>query len=231
MRDEARPRADEWSGVEKDAALVRRRLARTLRRELVHDSRSGAARTANLAADDFADEAIAWALENWKAKPAGVSPEQWMRKRALQILDESLDREALAAESRAEERAVESGRLAGEARDEDEERADWFDVSGMAKQDGKQDGDGRGEDPFDGLVGDPLLNSPAERFDERETFVVLDAALRGLPERRRKIVAHRYLDGISVDDIAYLLDTTTAEIRVEIAAAIDELRREVAART
>lgn len=230
MRDDSRARPDDWNETESNASEVRRRLARTLRRELVHDARSAAARRANLAADDLADEAITWALENWRAKPGAVSPEQWMRKRALQILDEALDREALAAESRAEERAVESVRLAGDAQNEDEERADWIDLAGMAKADGKTDGEA-GEDPFDGLAGDPLVSSPADRFAERETFVVLETALRGLPERRRKMVAHRYLDGLAVEEIAYLLDSTAGDVRREIAAGIDDLRREVAPRT
>jgi RNA polymerase sigma factor (sigma-70 family) len=229
MRD-GRPRPDDWREVETTASDVRRRLSRTLRRELVHDPRSTAARRQNFAPDDLADEALAWAFENWKAKPAAVTPEQWMRKRALQILDESLDREALAAESRAEERAVESGRLADDAHNEDEGRADWIDVSGMAAADGKTDGD-VSEDPFDGLVGDPLVNSPADRYAERETLAVLDAAMRGLPERRRRVVAHRYFDGLAVEDIAYLLDTTSGDVRHEIAAGIEDLRREVAART
>src|SRR5947207_7887685 len=180
MRDDARPRPDDWRELETTASEVRRRLARTLRRELVHDPRSTLARTANIAADDLADESFTWALENWRAKPATVSPEGWMRKRGLQILDESLDREALAAESRAEERAVESDRLAGDAPNEDEDRADWIDVSGMAAGDGKTDGD-VSEDPFDGLVGDPLVTSPAERYAERETLGVLETAMRGLP--------------------------------------------------
>jgi len=206
-----------------------------LRRRLVHDPRAVAERPRDVVAADLADEAFTWALENWKAKPAAVSPEQWMRKRGLSLLDEALDRESLAAEGRAENRAEERDAerrlLAHQLLRHDDGRADWIEMSGLASADGKSDSDVGEFDPFDGIACDPLVSSPAERLDERETLVALDRALLTLPEHRRKIVAHRYLDGLAVEEIAYLLDAPTAEVRVEIAAGIEDLRRAVLAKT
>jgi RNA polymerase sigma factor (sigma-70 family) len=202
-----------------------------LRRRLVHDPRAVAERPHSIAAADLADESFTWALEYWKAKPSSVTPEQWMRKRGLQILDEALDREALAAEGRAEsvaeERDAERRLLAHQLLRHEDERADWLDMAGMAAADGKTEADGGEFDPFDGIACDPLVSSPSERLDERETLVALERALLSLPEHRRKIVAHRYLDGLAVEEIAYLLDAPPADVRVEIASGIEDLRRAV----
>ena len=228
MRDDRRPRSAEWIDVEATAAEVRRRIERTLRRELIHDPRAGLARRQNLAASDLADEAFAWSLENWRAKPSAVAPEQWMRKRALQILDEALDREALAAESRAEERAAERRLIAHDLPRDDDEREGWVEIADLATRRRRREIDGGDDDPFDGLAGDPLLSSPADRLDERETLVELERAMLTLPERRRKAVAHRFLDGLEVEEIAYLLDAPVAEVRSEILAGLSDLQRSLA---
>jgi RNA polymerase sigma factor (sigma-70 family) len=234
MRDNGSPRSEEWTDVQQTASELRRRLERMLRRRLVHDPRTVAERPHNIVSADLADEAFTWALENWKAKPSAITPEQWMRKRGLQLLDDALDREALAAEGRAEsladERDSERRLLAHQLLRHDDERADWFDVSGMADADGRADADSGEFDPFDGIECDPLVSSPSERLDEREMLVALDRALLSLPEHRRKIVAHRYLDGLAVEEIAYLLDAPPADVRVEIASGIEDLRRAVVAK-
>lgn len=217
-------RSAEWRDFEKDALGWRKRLVRTLRRELVHDARAASVRLQNLTAPDLADEAIAWALENWKAKPAATSPEQWTRKQALRLLDEALDTEALAAESRADERAAESRLVAHELANEDEERTSWFDMANMARRSKLRETDPGDNDAFDGLESDPLVSSPADRLDEREMLVTVEKALLRLPERRRKAVAHRYLDGLAVEEIAYLLDIDTDTARREIATGIAELQ-------
>jgi RNA polymerase sigma factor (sigma-70 family) len=222
------PRSTEWDEMEANAADVRRRLARTVRRELVHDPRATAVRLQNLASADLADEAFAWSLENWKAKPAAVSPEQWMRKHALQILDEALDREALAAESRAQERVDQSRVLAHELPRDEDEREGWMDIADLATRAKRRDVDGGDDDPFDGLEGDPLVSSPAVRLDARETLVELERALLTLPERRRKVVAHRFLDGLEIEEIAYLLDVPVADVRAEIVSGLAELQRSLA---
>jgi len=231
MRDNGSPRSEEWVDVQQTASDLRRRLERMLRRRLVHDPRAVVERPHAIVAADLADESFTWALENWKAKPSSVPPEQWMRKRGLQLLDAALDREALAAEGRAEsvaeERDAERRLLAHQLLRHDEERADWIDMSGMAADDGKTEGEAGEFDPFDGIAGDPLVSSPSERLDERETLAALERALLSLPEHRRNIVAHRYLDGLAVEEIAYLLDAPTDDVRVEIASGIEDLRRAV----
>jgi RNA polymerase sigma factor (sigma-70 family) len=228
MRNHGSPRSTEWDEVEANAADVRRRLARTLRRELVHYPRAATVRLQNVASADLADEAFAWSLENWKAKPSAVSPEQWMRKHALQILDEALDREALAGESRAEERDGQSRAIAHELPRDDDEREGWIDIADLATRGKRHDADGGSDDPFDGIEGDPLVSSPSERLDERETLVELERAMLKLPERRRKAVAHRFLDGLEFEEIAYLLDVPVADVRAEIVAGLAELQRSLA---
>ncbi len=233
MRLAAKPRSDEWTKVQETASEVRRRLARMLRRRLVHDPRAAAERPHAVVVADVADEAFAWALENWRAKPATVPPEQWIVKRGLQVLDEALDREALAAEARAEnvaeERDAERRLLAHRMLRREDERVDWVEMAGMATDDGKSGADDGGSDPFDDIAGDPLVSSPADRLDERETLENLDRALLTLPEHRRRVIAHRYVDGLSVDEIAYLLDAPTFDVRREIAAGVEDLRRAVVA--
>jgi DNA-directed RNA polymerase specialized sigma24 family protein len=223
-------RSAEWREVERSAGDVRRRLERLLRRELVHDARTSSARLHNVVAEDLADEAFAWALENWKAKPATTAPEQWMRRRALQILDESIDREALVAESREEERDVERRFLAHELLKDDDERAGWLEVAELALRRRRASSDGTEEVPFEALECDPLVCSPADRLDERETFVELERSLLRLPELRRRAIAHRYFDGLAVEEIAYLLDVPVADIRSEIHQGLTDLHHGLAAR-
>src|SRR5688572_18746464 len=146
MRADGFLRSAEWMEFEKNAVSFRRRLERALRREMVHDPRAATARLSNLSAPDLADEAFTWTLEQWKAKPAATSPETWMKKHAFQLLDEALDREALAAESRAEERAVERKLVAQDLPRDDEERAGWFEIAALAARDGIGDGDGTEND-------------------------------------------------------------------------------------
>lgn len=220
-------RSEEWQALEADAAEFRRELARTVRREMVHDPRAGGVRVQNLAAGDLADEAFAWALENWKARPTATPPALWIRKRALQLLDEALDAEALAAESRAEERAAERRLLAQEIASDtdDEERRDWLDMAGLATRASRRIAPDAEDEPFDGLESDPEVSSPEDRLGERETLVEVERAMLALPERRRKALAHHYLDGLAVEEIAYLLDAPPSAVRGEIDAGLRELQR------
>jgi DNA-directed RNA polymerase specialized sigma24 family protein len=223
-------RSAEWGLFEEYAGDLRRMLSRTLRRELVHDARSAAARVQNLPVADLADEAIAWALENWKAKPHATTPEAWVRKHALQLLDELLDGEALAAESRAEERDAERRGLAHELLEDahDEERADWLDMADLALRSRRQARPSPDDEPMDSLESDPQVSSPEQRLGERETIVRLERALLRLPEMRRKVVAHRFLDGLAVEEIAYLVDEPTKAVEQEIAAGLRDLQADMA---
>jgi DNA-directed RNA polymerase specialized sigma24 family protein len=223
-------RSAEWGLFEANAAELRLLLERCLRRELVHDSRAAVARIQNLSVADLADEAITWGLENWKAKPTATPPDLWIRKRALQLLDEELDAETLAAESRAEERAAERRLVAHDLTDDgdDEERADWLDMAQLATRGDRREKDGGEDEPFDGLESDPLVSSPQDRLDERETIAALERAMLRLPERTRRVVAHRYLDGLSVREIAYLLEVGTDVVEREMDDGVTALRTELA---
>ena len=223
-------RSAEWGVFEEYAGDLRRMLSRTLRRELVHDARSATARIQNLPVGDLADEAIAWGLENWRSKPHATSPETWVRKHALQLLDELLDDEALAADGRAEERDAERRLLAHELLSDqhDEDRADWLDMAELALR-RRRERPSPDDEPFDGLESDPQVSSPEDRLDERETILRLERALLRLPEKRRKIVAHRFLDGLAVEEIAYLVDEPAKSVEHEIAAGLHDLQAEMAA--
>jgi RNA polymerase sigma factor (sigma-70 family) len=224
-------RSAEWQLFEANAAELRVQLARCLRRELVHDARAAGVRIQNLAVTDLADEAIAWGLENWKAKPTATPPELWIRKRALQLLDTALDAEALAAESRAEERDTERRLVAHDLSDDghDEERAGWLDMAELATRGDRREREGGDDEPFDGLESDPQVSSPQDRLGERETIAALERAMLRLPEERRRMVAHRFLDGLSVHEIAYLLESTARHVESEIRAGLRDLQFALAA--
>lgn len=216
------PDTDEWTDFRAGLARWRKALERMLRRQLLHDSRAAQVRLQNLAPQDVADEAITWALDEWRSKPTGTSPEQWTRKRALQILDEALDRESLAAESRAEERRNES-RLTQQTElfEDEDERTRWIELA-----------DGTGDPPveFEALAADDAVSRVDSRLDETELLEQLDRALARLPEIRRRVVVHRYLDDLAPEDVAYLLDVTTNEVDTELAAAVKALRLDLSPR-
>jgi hypothetical protein len=229
MTSNGAARSAEWGVFEEYAGDLRRMLSRTLRRELVHDARSATARVQNMPVGDLADEAIAWGLENWRSKPHATSPETWVRKRALQLLDELLDDEALAADGRAEERDAERRVLALELLSDqhDEERADWLDMAELALR-RRRERPSLDDEPFDSLECDPQVSSPEDRLDERETIVRLERALLRLPEKRRKVVAHRFLDGLAIEEIAYLVDEPAKLVEREIAAGLRDLQADMA---
>jgi RNA polymerase sigma factor (sigma-70 family) len=215
------PDTEEWRAFRHEALRHRKDLERSLRRLMLHDPRATRARVQNLAPPDLADEAFTWVLSEWRAKPASTSPEQWMRKRALQLLDESLDREALDAESRAEERFEERRLRRHELLADDEDRLRWRELL---------DGSGRERPvPFDGLAADDSVSRVETRLAETATFEELDRALARLPEVPRRIVVHRFLDDLGVDDIAYLLDVPADEVERQLAEAVRTLRHELSA--
>lgn len=215
------PGGIEWELFRRDAETFRKDLERFLRRRLVHDPRAARARLQNIAPPDLADEAFAWALDEWRSKPSGTTPEIWARKRALQLLDEMLDSEALAAESRAEERAEESRLHSLELLADDEERERWLEIV-----------DGAGDEPvpFDGLAADDEMSRVESRLDATETLGLLDAALAKLPETRRRVVVHTYIDELAADDVAYLLDLPVGDVERELAAGVASLRQDLAPR-
>jgi RNA polymerase sigma factor (sigma-70 family) len=212
---------EEWRSFREDASKHRRALERIVRRTLVHDPRVAEARLRNLDPVDFADEAMCWALSEWRAKPSGVTPEQWARKRALQILDAALDRESLNAEGRAEERRVESQLRAGEIEPQDEVESLWREVFEEETREIPPD--------FEELPSDPAVSQADVRFSEAERVTELTQALRRLPDLQRRVVSLRFLDGLKADDVAYLLDLTPEQASQEMAEALRALRTELAA--
>lgn len=145
-----------------------------------------------------------------------------MRKRALQLLDESLDREALDAESRAEERSEELRLWKQELLGDDEERARWRDIVHGSRRERPA--------PFDGLAADASVSRVESRLDEQDRMDDLDQALARLPEMRRRIVVHRFLDELSIDDIAYLVDVPVNDVERELGEAVRVLRHDLSAR-
>lgn len=211
------PETGEWREFRAHADRYRRDLERALRRRLVHDARAATARVHD-AAVDLADEALVRTLDEWRAKPSGTSPALWMHKRAMTLLDETLDQEALAAESRAEERAEEGRLRAHDLLQDDEERARWMDIFAG------EDGNDVTAEPFDGLPSDPDVSSVETRLEDTERLLDLDRALGALTERRRRVVVHRLLDELETDDVAYLLDVPGSVVEEELAAGLRDLR-------
>lgn len=227
------PSTPEWDAFRDDLVDHRKRLQRMLRRELVHDPRSATARLQNVAVRDLADDALCHVLDQWRSKPARTTPFQWMVKHGLHILDEALDREALAAESRAEERAEEGRLLAHDLMQDDEERARWLEVAGMAIPNAEDGAAAQvtsaGESPhqFDGLQSSPDTSSPEERMQQAESLAELERAMLRLSAVRRKAIAHRFLDGLDIEEICYLLDLPAEQVETEIRAALVSLRQDL----
>ena len=234
------PSTPEWGEFREKLLDHRKRLERAIRRELVHDSRSATCRIQNVAARDLADEALCQTLDEWRSKPSGTPPFEWMLKRGLHLLDAALDRETLAAESRAEERSEERKLIAHDLMQDDEERAywlEWLEVSGLALADVEAtdaepfSDTGEGEpQAFDGLASPPDTSSPDLRMQQAETLLELERAMLRLPETRRRAVAHRFLDGLEISEISYLLDLEDDEVEIELISALTSLRAELAAR-
>ena len=223
------PTTPEWQAFRDGMVDHRTRLERMLRRELVHDPRSSRARIHNVSARDLADEALCQVLDDWRSKPSTTTPFQWMVKHGLLLLDRTLDQEALAAESRAEEREEERRLLAHDLEHADEERARWLEVAGLARLDGEAFAETSGDEPqqFDGLASPPDTSSPHERMLQAETLLELEHAMLRLPELRRRAVAHRFLDGLDVGEISFLLDLEEDEVEIELRSALDSLRRDL----
>lgn len=245
------PSTPEWDDFRDRVVDHRKRLERVLRREIVHDPRAARCRIQNFAAGDLADEALVQALDEWRSKPSETPPFEWMLKRGLLLLDEALDRESLAADSRAEERDAEQRLLAHELLHDDEERARWLEVAGLAHVERDVDADTETDvvtadvdtssvafaetddddaldrHEFDGLASPPDASSPAVRMEQAETLLELERALLRLPEQRRRAVAHRFLDGLDIDEIAYLLDLQPDEVEIELSRGLQDLRTEL----
>ena len=213
----------EWTEFRAGIDHNRKELDRLLRREMVHDARADMVAT-SISVADLADEAICRTLDDWKSKPASTSAGLWLRKRALQLLDETLDREALAEESREEQDSVERRLVAQDVLDDDEERSRWLDVAELANPSRTRDLDSTEVQAFDGLSSDPTLSSPERRLADRERLVELERAMMQLSEARRKAVAHRYLDGLTPQEIAYLMDRSVQEVEREIQSGLRELQ-------
>ncbi len=231
------PSTPEWEDFRGSIVDHRKRLERALRREMIHDARAATARLQNVAVVDLADDALCHTLDQWRSKPGGTAPFEWMLKHALLLLDAALDREALAAESRQEERAEESKLVAHDLMQDDDERAAWLDMVELTRLAGDGEaGDGAIEGggargvlspdghQFDGLTSPADASVPDERLQQRETLAALERALLDLPEVRRRAVAHRFLDGLGIDEVAYLLDLEPDDVEIEVAEALKTLR-------
>jgi DNA-directed RNA polymerase specialized sigma24 family protein len=231
-RDGSPPRNDmpstpEWMEFRGKVVDHRKRLERALRRALVHDPRAETARLQNVAILDLADDALCRTLDEWRSKPGGTAPFQWMLKHALQLLDQALDREALAAESRREERQEEGKLVAYDLMHDDEERRAWLEMAELTQLDFDDETDVDAPSTghqFDGLTSPPDTSSPDERLEQRETLVELERAMLGLSALRRRAIAHRFLDGLGIDEVAYLLDLDEDAAEIEISEALRSLR-------
>jgi RNA polymerase sigma factor (sigma-70 family) len=221
----AHPTSAEWRELRENAELHRDDVVRHLRHRLAGDPRADA--TDLLSLREIAEEAYALAVEDWRSKPAAISPAAWLRRHALVILDAALDEAALAAEGADEERRAERPEAQQDREDVEEGRRAWFEMVDRDDEGGLPASITEELGTFDLLVCDPTVSSPEERMRERELLAEIGRALQSLPERSRRAVAHRYLDGLPLAEVAYLLECSEAEAQSEIAAGLAELNRRI----
>lgn len=73
----------------------------------------------------------------------------------------------------------------------------------------------------------PMSFSPSQRAMQGESIVEITQALQRLPERQRRAVQFRHLDGWSIADIANFLETTDAAIGGLLKRGLQQLREEM----
>ena len=220
-----RPLSAEWLAFEAQAEELRWGLARELEARFAGDPRVSLA--PDVSFDEIAEEAFALAFEQWRAKPAAVAPATWMRRHATSVLEATLDAAALAAESAGEEREAERGEAIASRADAEEGRRQWSELVDPDDEGAPVLSITEELGSFDLLVCDPLVSSPEDRMREHELLAEIGRALQGLPDRLRRAVAHRYLDGLPMVEVAYLLECTETEARQAVTSGLAELRRRV----
>jgi DNA-directed RNA polymerase specialized sigma24 family protein/ribosome-associated translation inhibitor RaiA len=201
-------------GEREQVQAFRSRAARHVRHEIVHDPVLAALPKEAVSVPDVVDEALVWTLENLPARPAFLTPEQFLWRRVLHQYDlarESVIRSRAAADE--EELIADRHREPPQELDMEWEEAEDLILGG-------------GEPlPLDLDEASSAGSDPAEILDREAAQQAVAAALRDLPDFQRRTILLHDLEGYDPEEIAVVLGVDEARIRDEIDAARRVLRK------
>ncbi len=166
------------------------RLSEVLKRERRLDPRIRAAGGA-ISLPDITEEALTYVFEHFREKPASMSPDRWLVRRGLIILDAELDRVEREATGEGEAPPV------AEPQEEWEETMDLpvFMTGGL-----------------EGTPADESSTSPSVIRDRAEAQQATADALKSLPTLYRKALLLKHLEGYRIPEIAYVLNSNDEQI-------------------
>lgn len=166
------------------------RLSNVLGRERRLDPRLRSA-GGSISLADVTEEALAYVFEHFREKPNDMSPDRWLVRRGLIILDAELER--VEREATGE----------GEAPPVAEPQEDWEEVMDLPAfmTAGMED-----------TVADESRTSPAVIGDRAMAQQATADALKALPPLYRKALVLKHLEGYELPEIAYVLNSSEEQI-------------------
>ena len=193
---------------------LRGRVARLVRREIVHDPSLSEVPKEAISVPDVVDEAMVWALEHMGRRPAWLTPEQFLWRRVLHQLD--LARESVL---RARAGEAEEAEVASRHREPNPELdMEWEEAEDLIY--------GGGEPlPLDLDEASRTDSDPAEILDREAAQQAVSDALRELPDSQRRAVLLHDLEGYDPQEIAFVLSVGEDRVREDLEAARRALRR------
>ncbi len=193
---------------------LRDRVARLVRREILHDATLAGIPRSAISVPDVVDEAMVWTQENLGRRPPFLTPEQFLWRRVLHQLD--LARASVlrtAAAEREEEKVA-----AAHREPETELDMEWSDAEDLIF--------GGGEPlPFDLDEAPPGGSDPEAILGREALQVAVSEALRELPETQRRAVLLHDLEGYDPAEIAFVLARSEDRVREDLEAARRALQR------
>ena len=178
------------------------RLHKVLLRERRLDPRVKAA-GGLVSLPDIVEEALAYVFGHFREKPPHMSPDRWLVRRGLLILDEELSRI---------EREPTGGTPEPHA---EEEREDWEDLMDLPVFEATA---------MDAHAAEEGRAAPDVIGDRHEAQRETAAALKALPERQRKAIVLKHLEGYALPEIAYVLNAEEATVESWLAEAEVKLK-------
>jgi len=166
------------------------RLSQVLKRERRLDPRIRNAGGA-ISLADITEEALTYVFEHFREKPAHMSPDRWLVRRGLLILDAELDRVEHEATGEGEAPPV------AEPQEDWEEVMDLpvFMISGLEQ-----------------TPADESRTSPSIIGDRVEAQQATAEALKSLPPLYRKALLLKHLEGYQLPEIAYVLNSNEQQV-------------------
>jgi DNA-directed RNA polymerase specialized sigma24 family protein/ribosome-associated translation inhibitor RaiA len=162
------------------------RLNEVLKRERLLNPRIMSAGGA-VSIPDIAEDALVYVFEHFRDKPAQMSPDRWLVRRGLLLLDAELER--VEREATGE----------GEAPPVFEPQEDWeeiMDLPAFALA------------GLEGTEADASQANPEILGDRNLAQQATAAALQSLSDRHRKALVLRHLEGYALPEIAYVLNSS-----------------------